>query len=214
MPGITLLISEVQGTDPTVAYMQTPVETEVKLAQKEDGELLTALPGQEIKYTEITCPTCGGTGELGSFSAVMVDTVAKQAGEIINLSSFFNADHMNICTACNGTGWAPNSTGIPCSSCNGKGTVFKDCTHPNFNAEDNYCPDCLYGQFTAKAIHTPNGLVLLEYPLYGYDLNAFCGKLGIDPATFPASASYNVLLVYTFTEEHWAEAHRVYLIRR
>ena len=209
IPGITLLISEVQGTDPTVAYMQTPVETEVKLAQKEDGELLTALPGQEIKYTEITCPTCGGTGELGSFSAVMVDTVAKQAGEIINLSSFFNADHMNICTACNGTGWAPNSTGIPCSSCNGKGTVFKDCTHPNFNAEDNYCPDCLYGQFTAKAIHTPNGLVLLEYPLYGYDLNAFCGKLGIDPATFPASASYNVLLVYTFTEEHWAEAVKI-----
>ena len=124
IPGITLLISEVQGTDPTVAYMQSPAEAEVKLAQKKDGELLTALPGQEIKYTEITCPVCGGTGKAGGLAAIRVDVLngaPAYAGDPFILPGVLENPQVQICPICGGNGYNPDRPGQPCTRCDGMG---------------------------------------------------------------------------------------------
>ncbi|QUC65803.1 Spy0128 family protein [Aristaeella hokkaidonensis] len=201
---LTFLISEVQGTDPTVAYMTTPREAKVQIAQTEDGKLLVAMPGQTIKRPEILCNACGGTGEAGGFSAVIVDVGEKAAGEIINLNSFFNAEYMDICSNCGGTGYASDGTGGSCTKCNGAGATFKACTHPNFNMEGNYCPDCIYNFIDMKGIHLSDGNVLLIFPYGGpFTLAQICAKNEMDPAGFPASASRYVMIAYLFTEEHW-----------
>ena len=124
MPGITLLVSEVQGTDPTVAYMQTPVEAEVKLAKKSDGELLAALPGQEIKYTEITCPACGGNGKSGGLAAIRVDVFSEQpaySGDPFLLPGLMEYRRIQICPTCGGNGYDPERTGQVCRNCDGVG---------------------------------------------------------------------------------------------
>jgi hypothetical protein len=113
---VKLLISEVQGTDPTVAYLTTPAEAVVQIGQKTNGEILTALPGQTLKHEETDCTACGGTGEDGGLTATMLDRSLEITGTL-PMNSYFNDQYMDICTKCGGTGYDPESPGTPCSTC-------------------------------------------------------------------------------------------------
>lgn len=203
---ITFLISEVQGTDPTVNYMTAPAEAKVQLAWTEDSSLLVAMPGQTIRHPETACAACGGSGKLGGPCLVTVDLTTYGTGEVLSLADYFNDTYMNICARCGGTGWDPDAPGVPCSVCNGLSFDFIACTHEH--ASGDACPDCLYGTgFTRKAVHVPGGQVLVSLPYVGRSLTELCEDLQVlDPANFPASASGGALLVYTCTEEHWTAA--------
>ena len=121
---VKFLISEVQGTDPTVVYMTTPAEAEVKLALKQDGTLLAAMPGQEIKHTEATCPSCGGTGTAHGLNAIYIDASARPMvyiGNPFELEGALDSTGVDVCQACGGSGYDPDHPGESCTACNGNG---------------------------------------------------------------------------------------------
>ena len=95
---VKFLISEVQGTDPTVAYMTTPAEAVVQIGLAADGEVLAALPGQTLTYQEADCESCGGSGEVGGLTAALLhfnesNTGLESAGSI-RLAACFSSEYM------------------------------------------------------------------------------------------------------------------------
>ena len=191
---VTFLISEVKGTDPTVAYMTAPAEAKVQMAQKSDGRIVTALPGQEIQYEEIDCPGCGGTGKSSGLTVVLIDALS---GSYDYLGSFsadevFNDRYMDICPVCHGTGFDPDNPGTECGTCRGKGIEFRECTHENRTG--GTCPDCLIGYDTKKAVHFSNGEVLLPYG--SFPISTVEEEL--DMTAFPPPASANAVIAYAF----------------
>ncbi|MBQ6288402.1 MAG: Cna B-type domain-containing protein [Clostridia bacterium] len=185
---VKFLISEVQGTDPTVAYMTTPAEAVVQIGLAADCEVLTALPGQTLKHREADCETCGGSGEVGGLTAVLLQASSSNTGlervGTIRLADSFSSQYMDICSDCGGTGY--NSSGAPCGKCSGNGIFLKT-------------------ENGMKTLHTPDGKVFLAV-FDNMPLEAVIDMIRMDATQFP-SASYWGLLTYMFTEEQWTAAN-------
>ncbi len=125
LPGVTFRISEVQGNDPTVEYMQGTIPLEVKAAAKEDGSIVAALPGQTITYGTVPCPACSGSGNASGVYAIRVDLWnRKYIGEPFALPGVFTGEHMDICSHCGGSGYDPEHSGQVCGYCSGTGAKF------------------------------------------------------------------------------------------
>ena len=182
---LKFLISEVQGTDPTVAYMTAPAEAVVQISQTADGEVLAALPGQEIRHAEETCTACGGTGEGGGLTATLLDETLEISGTL-PLSPYFNNQHMDLCPDCGGTGYDPASPDTPCGTCGGIAASFR---------EEN----------GLEALHTGDGRVIWQYT-NKFPLETILFSTSLDASMFPKT-SYWVILGYVFTEEQWAAAN-------
>nr|MCR5376041.1 hypothetical protein [Lachnospiraceae bacterium] len=187
---VKFLISEVQGTDPdpSVSYMEKPVEVTVKLAIKDDGTLLVAMPGQEILHKQVDCAMCGGSGEVGGLTAVLLQVNESSTGlESVGstrLAACFSSEYMDICQVCGGTGY--NDSGNPCGTCSGNGISLKT-------------------ENGIETLHTPDGKVFLAV----FDimpLKTVIDMVHMDASQFP-STSYWGLLTYMFTEEQWTAAN-------
>ena len=179
------LISEVQGTDPTVAYMTTPAEAIVQIGQAADGEVLTALPGQTLKHREEDCAICGGTGESGGLTAVLLNPVAEIEGKI-SLDSYFNNQCMDLCPKCGGTGYKPDSPGTPCGTCGGIAASF-----PEENG--------------AQVLHLGDGRLIWQLTNQ-LSMEEILEHTDLDASMFPKT-SYWVIAGYVFTEDGYASAN-------
>ena len=195
---ITFLISEVQGTNPTVMYMTKPVEAKVQIALTENGELLVAMPGQTLKPGEEDCMACGGSG-TGGIAAVTMDASMGKVTEIYMLSDCLDGEIMKSCPNCRGTGLDPAGTGDPCGTCKGAGFTFAPCTHPNQTGA--ICPDCI-GILGAPAIHR-DGMVIGPV-LPGFTLSELCEMTYVPEDQCPSCITPGVYAGYVFTEEEWA----------
>ncbi|MBO4626486.1 MAG: hypothetical protein J5645_00725, partial [Lachnospiraceae bacterium] len=195
---ITFLISEVQGTDPTVMYMTKPVEAKVQIALTESGELLVAMPGQTLKPGEEDCMACGGSG-TGGIAAVTMDVSMGKVTEIYMLSDCMDGEIMESCPDCRGTGLDPAGTGDPCGTCKGAGFTFNPCEHPNQTGA--ICPDCI-GILGAPAIHR-DGMVIGPV-LPGFTLSELCEMTYVPEDQCPSCITPGVYAGYVFTEEEWA----------
>ncbi len=201
---VKFLISEVPGTDPdsSVSYMEKPVEVTVKLAIKDDGTLLVAMPGQEILHKQVDCAMCGGSGEAGGLTAVLVDASDGTLTGILPMRDYFNSQYMEICSSCQGTGYDPTRPGTACGICGGDGFTFIECTHANQTGAA--CPDCFDTLSPYKVLRV-NGTVLA--PVSGsMTLASVAANLGIDTTTYPPCASCTVKVAYVFSEEEWNSA--------
>ena len=199
---VKFLISEVQGTDPTVAYMTTPAEAVVQIGQAADGEVLTALPGQTLKHREADCTMCGGTGESGGLTAVLVDSNDGTLTGILPLSDYFSSQYLEICSTCQGTGYDPTSPGTTCGACSGDGFTFNECTHANQTG--TVCPDC-FSMLNPYKVLRVNGTVLA--PVSGsMTMDSVARNLGIDTTSYPPCASCTVKVAYVFPEAEWNSA--------
>ena len=182
---VKFLISEVQGTDPTVAYMTTPAEAIVQIGQAADGEVLTALPGQTLKHREEDCAMCGGSGESGGLTAVLLNPVAEIEGKI-SLDSYFNNQCMDLCPKCGGTGYKPDSPGTPCGTCGGIAASF-----PEENG--------------AQVLHLGDGRLIWQFTNQ-YSMEEILEHTDLDASMFPKT-SYWVIAGYVFTEDGYASAN-------
>lgn len=185
---VKFLISEVQGTDPTVAYMTTPAEAVVQIGLAADGEVLAALPGQTLTYQEADCESCGGSGEVGGLTAALLhfnesNTGLESAGSI-RLAACFSSEYMDICQNCGGTGY--NDSGTPCGTCSGNGISLKT-------------------ENGIETLHTPDGKVFLAvFEIMPLETALYMARM--DASEFP-STSYWGLLTYMFTKEQWTAAN-------
>lgn len=199
---VKFLISEVQGTDPTVAYMTTPAEAVVQIGHAADGEVLTALPGQTLKHREADCAMCGGTGESGGLTAVLVDSNDGTLTGILPLGDYFSSQYLEICSTCQGTGYDPDSPGTACGACSGDGFIFNECTHANQTG--TVCPDC-FSMLSPYKVLRVNGTVLA--PVSGsMTMDSVAANLGIDTTAYPPCASCTVKVAYVFPEAEWNSA--------
>lgn len=179
---VKFLISEVQGTDPTVAYMTAPAEAVVQIALTDDGKVLTALPGQQIRYAEEICTACGGSGTGGGLkAAVFRDLSDASTYDNLNLNAYFNDQYMEICGTCHGTGYDPEHPETLCSTCNGVAVSLKK--------ENGY-----------NVLHLPDGTVIWQNS-NRYTLESFEDS-SIDASLFRATSHWYIV-GYGFTEEHW-----------
>ena len=199
MPGVTFLISEVQGTDPTVTYLSSPVSLSVKTAMNPDGSIVAALPGQEIVYGEENCPVCGGSGGMSGLIAVLTDSNDGSFIGEVSLEPYFNDTYLDICPDCRGTGYDPNNPGADCSRCSGAGIGFPACTHANQTGEN--CPDCITQLGGKKAIHLADGRVLM--PVGDAYTPDDLTTAGIDISQLPSSVSCKISTAYVYTEDEW-----------
>ncbi len=199
---VKFLINEVQGTDPSVEYVKKPVEVVVQFALTADGEILVAMPGQTLKHREANCDMCGGSGEAGGLTAVLVDSNDGTLTGILPMRDYFNSQYMEICSSCQGTGYDPASPGTACGACSGDGFTFIDCTHANQTGAT--CPDCFDTLSPYKVLRV-NGTVLA--PVSGsMTMASVAANLGIDTTTYPPCASCTVKVAYVFSEEEWNSA--------
>ena len=185
---VKFLISEVQGTDPTVAYMTTPAEAVVQIGLTADGEVLAALPGQALTYQQTDCETCGGSGEVGGLTVALLKANSANSGlenaGSVRLAESFNSQYMDICPDCGGTGY--NLSGTPCGTCSGEGISLRT-------------------EYGMETLHTAEGKVFVA--MYGnMPLDELCSFIRVDVSQFP-SASYWGMLGYIFTEEQWTAAN-------
>ena len=197
---VKFLISEVQGTDPTVAYMTTPAEAVVQIGQKANGEILAALPGQTLKHREADCSMCGGTGESGGLTAVIVKT--GPVIEILPMSDYFNDQYLEICSVCQGTGYDPNSPGTACSTCSGDGFTFIECTHANQTG--TVCPDC-FSLLSPYNVLRVNGTVLIP-TTRSMTLDEVASRVRPESSVLPPSISYTTKVTMVCSEEEWDSA--------
>jgi hypothetical protein len=195
---ITFLISEVQGTDPTVMYMTKPVEAKVQIALTESGEVLVVMPGQTLKPGKEDCMACGGDG-IGGIAAVVMDASSRSVTQIIMLSDCLDGEIMKSCPNCHGTGLDPAGTGDPCGTCKGAGFTFNPCAHPNLTGET--CPDCL-GILSAPVIHQ-DGMVIGPFSS-GFTLHELSEMTSVPEDQCPSCITCGVYAGYAFTEEEWA----------
>ena len=185
---VKFLISEVSGTDPTVEYMTKPAEVIVQVGLTADREVVAAFPGQTLTYQEATCEICGGSGEVGGLTAVLLQVNESSTGlervGSTRLAACFSSEYMDICQVCGGTGY--NDSGNPCGTCSGNGIFLKT-------------------ENGIETLHTPDGKVFLA-AFDNMPLETVINMISMDASQFP-STSYWGLLTYMFTEEQWTAAN-------
>ena len=104
---------------------EDPVFAGLKLSILGNYLDFAALPGQEIKYTEITCPACGGSGNSGGLAAIRVDVLSgapAYSGDPFLLPGLMKYRRIQICPTCGGSGKMIKDK---CPSCGGTGRTRK-----------------------------------------------------------------------------------------
>ena len=145
---------------------------------------------------------CGGTGESGGLTAVLVDSNDGTLTGILPLSDYFSSQYLEICSTCQGTGYDPTSPSTTCGACSGDGFTFNECTHANQTG--TVCPDC-FSMLSPYKVLRVNGTVLA--PVSGsMTMNSVATNLGIDTTSYPPCASCTVKVAYVFPEAEWNSA--------